>query len=119
MAAFIEVKYFNSYWLKKIKSMQSVKAKITKNTDALKFVFVTGLDYFVYEQSGATYDIDFIGPGQQLTFTYLSVDYTYTIQGVVLNTTGPDTYKIYVNSLILVDFHYRTNTWSCICYFKF
>jgi hypothetical protein len=104
MAAFIEVKYFNSYWLKKIKSMQSVKAKITKDTDALKFVFATGLDYFVYEQSGATYDIDFIGPGQQLTFTYLSVDYTYTIQGIVLNTTGPDTYKIYVNSPILVTF---------------
>lgn len=104
MAAFIEVKYFNSYWLKKMKSIQPVKAKTTTNTDVLKFIFVNGLDYFIYEQSGS-YNIDFIGPGQQLTFTYLSVDYTYTIQGIELDTAGPPVrYKIYVNSPILVTF---------------
>ena len=110
MAAFIEVKYFNSYWLKKIKSIQPVKAKTTTSADNLKFTFATGLDYFLYEPTGGTYIGQFIGPGQKLTFTYpltgpTATLYTYTIQGVELDPAGPPVkYRVYVNSPILVNF---------------
>jgi hypothetical protein len=109
MAAFIEVKYFNSYWLKKIKSIQPVKVKTTTNTDNLKFIFAAGLDYFIYEPAGA-YAGQFIGPGQKLTFTYPvsgagATLYEYIIQGVELQAGGPPTqYRVYVNTQITVAF---------------
>jgi hypothetical protein len=110
MAAFIEVKYFNSYWLKKIKSIQPVQAKTTTSADNLKFIFANGFDYFIYEPVGGTYIGQFMGPGQKLTFTYpvsgpTSVTYEYIIQGVELQAGGPPTqYRVYVNAPITVNF---------------
>jgi len=107
MAATIEVKYFNSYWLKKLKSVQPVQAKTTKVTDSLKFIFATGNNYFTY-QSFSDYQTTFIGPGQKLTFTYpltgpSAETYTYTITGVE-NVPSTLLYKIYLDRPLTVTF---------------
>lgn len=108
MAAVIEVKYFNSYWLKKLKSIQPVQSKTTIVTDSLKFIFVSGNRYFTYETFSG-YNARFIGPGQKLTYTYpltgpSSQTYTFTIQGVEVSTVNPLLYKVYVDEIITTTF---------------
>jgi len=97
MAATIEVKYYNSYWLKKLNSIQPIQSYTTDTTDGLKFSFTTGLDYFDLTGFYIGYPISFIGPGQKLTYTYPisgpgSTTYTFTVRGV-----DPVLYRIYIN----------------------
>ena len=118
MAATIEVKYFNSYWLKKLKSVQTVKTRTTKDDDDPKFnfIFESGLNYFLY-YSGPDLDylIDFVGPGQKLSFTYplppnpAALLYTYTIVGVDAAIYGGLYRRIYVDKEITVDFSTISN----------
>lgn len=107
MAATIEVKYFNSYWLKKIKSIQPVQSHTTTLSEGMKFIFVSGDTYFTY-QSYSTYLTTWIGPGQKLTYTYpltgpTSTTYVFTIVGV---EQVPSTllYRIFVNEPIQTTF---------------
>jgi hypothetical protein len=102
MAATIEVKYFNSYWLKKLKSIQPVKEHITTNIAGEIFTFTIGLSYFqlqIFTGQLPTW----IAPGQKLTFTYSSINYEYTIIGAE-NTGTPNIYNIWVNKPITVAF---------------
>ena len=108
MAATIEIKYFNSYWLKKIKSIQPVKAYTTLSTDSLKFIFVSGNNFFTYETFSG-YNARFIGPGQKLTFTYpltglSSQTYTYTIAGVQVDPLNPLKYNIFLDKGLTTTF---------------
>jgi len=108
MAATIEIKYFNSYWLKKIKSIQPVKAYTTLSTDSLKFIFVAGNNFFTYETFSG-YNTPFIGPGQKLTFTYpltgpSSQVYTYIISGVEVDPLNSSKYNIFLDNPLLVTF---------------
>lgn len=107
MAATIEIKYFNSYWLKKIKSVQQVEPRTTTVSDSLKFIFVSNQNYFTY-QAFSTYEIPWVGPGQKLTYTYpltgpSATTYTFTIVGV---QQRPSTllFDIYVDKPILTTF---------------
>lgn len=108
MAATIEVKYFNSYWLKKIKSIQPVKAYTTLSTDSLKFIFVSGNNFFTYETFSG-YNTPFIGPGQKLTYTYplsgpSSQTYTFIITGVEVDPLNSSKYNIYLDKTLITTF---------------
>ena len=107
MAAIIEVKYFNSYWLKKLKSIQPVTSRITTASDSTKFIFVSGQSFFTY-QSFSGYEIPWVGPGQKLSYTYpltgpSATTYTFTIVGV---QQRPSTllFDIYVDKTITTTF---------------
>ena len=89
MAAVLEVKYFNSYWLKKIKSIQSVIVTETTEDDHSIFSFTLGNNYLVYTPipySAGTPPVDYlvpvldnIGAGQRLSYEYLGIVYNYVI----------------------------------------
>lgn len=103
MAAIIEVKYFNSYWLKKIKSVQSVKGYTTTLAQGYKFTFITGDNFFKYEAFSGTPALDSVGPGQKFSYTYpvsgpTATTYTFTIIGV--NFVSGTTYNIYIDKQI-------------------
>jgi hypothetical protein len=118
MAATIEVKYFNSYWLKKIESVQSATEYVTVwsgplapwlppgEGDSWKFTFVEGQSFFTYYKVVATdgdiTPLDIIGPGQKFSYTYTPVTgilYEYIIIAVGPGV-APDQYKIYLDKPI-------------------
>jgi len=114
MAATIEVKYFNSYWLKKIESVQSATEYITKGEyagnaftdpslgDTWKFTFVAGQSFFTYYKEPADEyptPMDLIGPGQKFSYTYADDLYEYIIIGYE-TITADEEYKIYLNKSI-------------------
>ena len=103
MAATIEVKYFNSYWLKKIKSIQPVKGYTTTLAQGYKFTFVTGNNFFTYEASSGIPALESVGPGQKFSYTYpisgpTATTYTFTIIGV--NFVSGSIYNIYIDKQI-------------------
>ena len=113
MAATIEVKYFNSYWLKKIGSVQSATEYITKGAfagtpfadpssgDTWRFIFEAGDLFFTYYKVvGDDYPtpIDLIGPGQKFSYTYDDNLYEYIIIGY--EEVATDEYRIYLNKAI-------------------
>lgn len=105
MAATIEVKYYNSYWLKKLNSIQPIKPYTTVTTDNLKFSFVTGNDYFEMTGVAVGYPLPFVGPGQKVTYTYpitgpSATTYTFTIRGID-DSSG---YKIFIQGVNPVTF---------------
>jgi hypothetical protein len=105
MAATIEVKYYNSYWLKKLNSIQPIKPYTTTTADSLKFDFVAGNDYFTLTGTYVGWPIPFIGPGQKLTYTYPptgvgATTYSFTIRGVD-DTSTP---RIYIEGVNPVTF---------------
>lgn len=102
MAANIEVKYFNSYLLKKIKSIQPIKNHVTESGDTYAFDFTTGDNFFIFSPpSGFP---NFIGPGQELSYVFpdpFPVLYKFIIVG--WEDTGFGTYKVYLNNIIESD----------------
>lgn len=117
MAATIEIKYFNSYWLKKIESVQVATPYTTEWGDSLapwlpvetgdswKFTFVETESFFTYYKEltdGTPTPLDLIGAGQKFSYTYPTVTgdlYEYIIIGVGPGV-GIDEYKIYLNKPI-------------------
>ena len=98
MAATIEVKYFNSYWLKKMKSIQPVKPYTTNSeVDSYTYSFANGDIKFNLSGAGATIP-SFIGAGQQLTYTISGVLYTFIIVG--WTDEGGGSYIVYLNKII-------------------
>jgi len=77
MAATLEVKYFNSYWLKKIKSIQPVGPT---SIPLAQYNFTTG-DSFFKTNTVPSY----IGAGQKLSYTLAGITYTF-IPVLELNT---------------------------------
>lgn len=104
MAATIEIKYFNSYWLKKLKSIQPVNKYVTIDDPGLGqvFTFTASLQYFTLQIFTGTLPT-WIAPGQKLSFTFSGTDYEYTIIGAE-NTITPNIYNIWVNDTIDVSF---------------
>jgi len=99
MAATIEVKYFNSYWLKKMKSIQPIKPYTTSTEDGSEFRFVEdALNFKFMPPSGVSWDELNIGAGQKLTYVIDGVLYTYIIIGWLDNEDG--TFTIYLNKAI-------------------
>ena len=90
MAATLEIKYFNSYWLKKIKSIQPVGP----NSVALaQYDFVTGNSFFTTNTVPS-----YIGAGQKLSYTYASITYNFIILG--WGTDGSGGFKVYLDNPI-------------------
>jgi hypothetical protein len=105
MAAAIEVKFFNSYLLKKIKSIQQVKPYSTYAEDGILFSFKAGDNYFTISTSIG--DIPrFIGPGQKITYTKDGETFTHIITGWEPSSVP---YRVYVNNLIEVTFDESTS----------
>jgi hypothetical protein len=107
MAATIEVKYFNSYWLKKMKSIQPVRAHTTTEANAyFQYFFETGNSYFIISlvtsPTSSDWWINNLGAGQKLTYSLDGVLYSYIITGWEDISTGPPgiTFKIYLNKPI-------------------
>jgi hypothetical protein len=108
MAANIEVKYFNSYLLKKIKSIQPITSYTTQSSDTYDFEFVTGNNFFTFSPpSGFP---DFIGPGQEISYIFPTpspVLYKFIIIG--WEDLGFGNYKVYINNIIESDSFDETN----------
>jgi hypothetical protein len=106
MAATIEVKYFNSYWLKKIKSIQPVTGYTTTVAQAYRFVFTSGNAYFDYLSFSGSPALTTLGPGQKLSYTYPlsgpgSITYFFTLVGVEAQApASPQVYRIYLDKPI-------------------
>lgn len=96
MAAAIEVKFFNSYLLKRIKSIQPVSPVIIPEAEGDAYDFVDGDNFFTYEPVGGLPTE--IGPGQEFSYTKGGVEYTFIIVGV--EDLGAGVFKIYLNSEI-------------------
>jgi hypothetical protein len=123
MAATIEVKYFNSYWLKKIESVQTATEYTTKffgplapwltptGGDGWKFSFLTGDSFFTYYYQSPAIDgditpIDLTGPGQKFSFTYAPVVgtlYEFIITSVEETAPGLE-WRIHLNKPLAVSF---------------
>lgn len=118
MSATIEIKYFNSYWLKKLKSVQEVKKYTTKQGEVptLTFIFTAGRKDFSYSNFSG-YNVPFIGPGQELTFTYGGVSYRYTILGVDSAPTF-GFWTVHVNEVIPVSFDSTSPTFIPLTFGK-
>ena len=108
MAATLEVKYFNSYWLKKIKSIQPVSPGTTEQGDAIEFNFTIGNDYFTFADTALAPAVvpPYIGAGQKLSYTYVDV-YTFIIIG--WEDLGLGVWKIYLDGTIISPSFNQTN----------
>ena len=108
MAATLEVKYFNSYWLKKIKSIQPVAQGTTESGDGIEFNFVIGNDYFTLADTSYAPSVvpPYIGAGQKLSYTYINV-YTFIIIG--WEDLGAGVWKIYLDGTIISPPFNQTN----------
>jgi hypothetical protein len=102
MSATIEIKYFNSYLLKKIKSIQPITTFTTASGDTYQYDFVTGDNFFTFTPpSGLP---DFIGPGQELSYVFPTpspVIYRFVIVG--WEDLGLGVFKVYLNKIIESD----------------
>jgi hypothetical protein len=92
MAATLEVKYFNSYWLKKIKSIQPV-SPATAPAALADYNFTTGNSFFTTNVIPA-----FIGAGQKLSYTLAGITYTFIILG--WKDMGGSVFRIYLDNPI-------------------
>ena len=92
MAATLEIKYFNSYWLKKIKSIQPVSSE-TITGGSYQYDFVTGDNFFIIDVLPS-----FIGAGQKLSYTYASITYNFIILG--WEDLGAGGFKVYLDNPI-------------------
>lgn len=119
MAATIEIKYYNSFWLKKLASITAVNYLNPSETDANTALStglgVSGTNTVQISNTSATS----VGIGQILTYSISSITYTYTIiykdVGVTntiltlsTNITGPN---ITVGSTILTFGKIINNAW--------
>ena len=80
MSATIEIKYYNSFWLKKIASIAAVSSLETTGTEAgvapnTAFPVSIGTNTITIANADATG----VGLGQSLSYTISSVEYVYTI----------------------------------------
>lgn len=101
MSATIEVKYFNSYWLKKIKSIQAVKPETTVEGDDYEFSFETDDSFFKFKDTSLATGVlpSFIGAGQKLSYTFSSNNYTFIIIGWEYDAID-DLFIIYLDNQI-------------------
>jgi hypothetical protein len=119
MAATIEIKYYNSFWLKKIASITAVNYLNPQETDANTAkstgLGISGTNTVQISNASATS----VGIGQTLSYSISSIPYTNTIiyknigttdtiLTLLTNITGPD---IVVNSTILTFGKIINNAW--------
>jgi hypothetical protein len=97
MAAAIEVKFFNSYLLKRIKSIQPVSPITLPDAEGDTYDFVDDDNFFTFVPVGGVLPAE-IGPGQELTYTKDGVEYSFIIVGWEEDPVG--TFKVYLDKII-------------------
>jgi hypothetical protein len=100
MAAAIEVKFFNSYLLKRIKSIQPVSPITIPEAEGDTYSFSEGDSVFLYTPDSGTLPTE-IGAGQELTYTQDGIEYSFIIIG--WEDIGGGVFKIYLNKAITSD----------------
>jgi hypothetical protein len=89
MAATIEIKYFNSFWLKKMNNITQVSPTI--GTGPLTVGASSTGDVFLKVLLINPIDLEKYGPGQQISWTYTSIVST----NVIANITSDATYTYF------------------------
>jgi hypothetical protein len=92
MAATLEIKYFNSYWLKKIKSIQPVGPS---SVALPQYDFATGNSFFTTNAVPS-----YIGAGQKLSYTLGGITYTFIILGWGNEPLPATGFRVYLDNPI-------------------
>lgn len=78
MSATIELKYFNSFWLKKMQSVVDVLPSPTSGDNSLLTAVGAGVTSIVLASAQAN-----TGPGQAIYYTYLGESYTLIVKEII------------------------------------